>query len=92
MTLKKFLTYLSYVGIGLFILYFVASMAFYHTTYGFKHSDALRYIMYLSVFMQSFFWVYKLWHFREYEEENQNRLQRIGVIVLLIVIFIIIKG
>lgn len=92
MTLRKFLTYLSYAGGILFVLYMLGSLAWYHTTNGFKHSDTLRYLMYVGVFMMFPLWIYKLCHFKEFKSENVNLLVTCGIIILLAILFIIFKG
>ena len=41
MDFRRFFTYLSNVGMVIFALYLVASIALHHTLYGFKHSNVL---------------------------------------------------
>lgn len=92
MTLRKFLTYLSYAGGILFILYLIGSVAWHHTTYGFKNSDTLLYLMYVGVFMMFPLWIYKLCHFKEFKSENVNHLVAVGIMIVLTILFIIFKG
>ena len=92
MTLRKFLTYLSYAGGMLFILYLIGSVAWHHTMNGFKDSDVLRYLMYVGVLMMLPLIIYKLCHFKEFKSENKHRLVEWGLIILLAILFIIFKG
>ena len=92
MTLRKFLTYLSYAGGMLFILYLIGSAAWHHTMNGFKDSDTLRYLMYVGVFMMFPLWIYKLCHFKEFKSENMHLLVTWGLIIVLAILFMIFKG
>ena len=92
MTLRKFLTYLSYAGGMLFILYLIGSAAWHHTMNGFKDSDTLRYLMYVGVFMMFPLWIYKLCHFKEFKSENVNRLVLVGIMIVLTILFMVFKG
>lgn len=92
MNMSKFTTYLTYVGLFFIVLEIVCGLAIYHSMYGFKYSDTLRYLLYMGVFLQVPGWGYKLWHFKAYKEENKNRLIEWVLLAALVVLFIIFKG
>ena len=92
MTLRKFLTYLNFAGGILFILYMIGGLAWHHTTYGFKDSDTLRYLMYVGVFMMLPLIIYKFCHFKEFKSENVNRLVAVGIMIVVAILFIFFKG
>lgn len=92
MTLRKFVTYLYYAGCLLVALYLIGSLAWHHTTFGFKNSDVLLYLMRVGVFMMFPLWIYKLCHFKEFKSENVNRLVTLGLLFVLAILFMIFKG
>ena len=92
MTLRKFLTYLYGAGCLLFAMYLIGSLALYHTMYGFKESDALRYLMYVGVLILFPLEIYKLFHFKEFKSENKHNLITWGILIVLAIVLIIIKG
>jgi hypothetical protein len=92
MTLRIFVTYLYYAGCLLMGLYLIGSLAWHHTTYGFKDSDMLLYLMRVGAFMMFPLWIYKLCHFKEFKSENVKFLVTVGLIFVLGVLFIIFKG
>ncbi|MBQ9231411.1 MAG: hypothetical protein IJ190_09570 [Prevotella sp.] len=92
MNLYKFTNYLSYAGCVLIALYLIASIAVYHSTYGFKYSDSLSYLLQVSVALMIPAWCYKLWHFKAFKEENKNRLITWGVMTVVVILFLIFKS
>ena len=92
MTLRKFLTYLNYAGCALFGLYMIVSLAWHHTTNGFKESDALRYLMYVGVLMMCPLAIYQLCHFKEFRSVNVHRLVLLGLLAVLAILFMVFKG
>lgn len=92
MNLAKFTTYLAYAGLVFIVLETLCGLVIYHSTYGFKYSDTLRYMLYLGVFLQVPGWGFKLWHYKAYEEENKNRLVEWVLLAALVVLFLIFKG
>ena len=52
MNLAKITTYLAYVGLLFIVLELIGGLVIFHSPYGFKHSDSLRYMLYLGVFLQ----------------------------------------
>lgn len=91
MTLRKFVTYLKNVGLIFFALYFIASLALYHTTDGFKQSDALGHLLHIGGLFLAPLVVYEFWHFREYKQENKERLILAGLMFVVALLFIIFK-
>ena len=92
MSIAKFTTCLAYVGWFFMVLYLICGLAIYHSTYGFKYSDTLRYMLYVGFFLQVPGWGYKLWHYKVYEAENKNRLITWGLLIAVVVLFLIFKG
>ncbi len=92
MNLAKITTYLAYVGLLFIVLELIGGLVIYHSPYGFKYSDSLRYMLYLGVFLQVPGWVYKLWHYKAYQEENKHRLIEWTLLVVVVVLFMIFKG
>jgi hypothetical protein len=90
--MSKFTTYLAYVGLFFVVLEIVSGLVIYHSAYGFKYSDTLRYMLYMGVFLQVPSWGYRLWHYKAYEEENRNRLINWALLAALVVLFMIFKG
>ena len=91
MNLYKFYTYLSYVGCVLIALYLIISLALYHTGYGFKESNVLRCLLFLSVSFMIPLWCYKLYHFKAFKEENQNRIIHWVLLIIVVIASIIYK-
>ena len=92
MNLAKFTTYLAYAGLVFIVLEILCGLVIYHSTYGFKYSDTLRYMLYLGVFLQVPLWGYQLWHFKAYKEANKHRLIEWVLLAALVVLFLIFKG
>ena len=92
MYLAKFTTYLAYVGLLFIVLELIGGLVIYHSPYGFKYSNSLRYMLYLGVFLQVPGWGYKLWHYKAYKEENKHRLIEWTLLVVVVVLFMIFKG
>ena len=92
MYLAKFTTYLAYVGLLFIVLELIGGLVIYHSPYGFKYSDSLRYMLYLVVFLQVPGWGYKLWHYKAYKEENKDRLITWTLLIVVVVLFMIFKG
>lgn len=92
MNIEKFTTYLAYVGLLFIVLELIGGLVIHHSTYGFKYSDTLRYLLYVGVFLQVPGWGYKLWHYNTYKEENKHRLITWGLLITIVVLFIIFKG
>ena len=92
MNLAKITTYLAYVGLLFIVLELIGGLVIFHSPYGFKHSDSLRYMLHLGVFLQVPGWGYKLWHYKAYQEENKHRLIEWTLLVVVVVLFMIFKG
>ena len=92
MTLNKFVSHLHTVGCIIFGLYLIGSIAWHHTTDGFKNSDTLRYLMYTGVAFMVPLWGYQLWHFKEYKKENKEHLILWTALFVMAVIAIGYKG
>ena len=92
MNLAKFTTYLAYAGMVFIVLETLCGLVIYHSTYGFKYSDTLRYMLYLGVFLQVPGWGYRLWHYKAYEEENKYRLVMWVALATVVVVYMIFKG
>lgn len=92
MNTHKFCTYLSYAGCVLIALYLIASLAFHHTTYGFKHSDVLGYLLSLSLSFMIPLWSYKLYHFKAFKEENKDRIIHWVLLLIIATAFIIYQS
>lgn len=90
MDFRRFFTYLSNVGIVIFALYLVASLALYHTHYGFKHSNVLSWLMHVGSLLQLPLWVYQLLHFKQYKPEHMERLMFISLIIFISLIFVLL--
>ncbi|MBQ9678212.1 MAG: hypothetical protein IJV44_08770 [Prevotella sp.] len=89
MSLYKFTKYLSYAGGLLFLLYLIVSIVVYHTKEGFKESDGLGYLMYISVGMMLPDMCYELWHFKTFKAENKNRLISWGLLAAMVILSLI---
>ena len=92
MNLAKLTTYLAYVGLLFIVLELIGGLVIYHSPYGFKYSDSLRYMLYLGVLLQVPGWGYKLWHYKAYKEENKDRLITWTLLIVVVVLFMIFKG
>ena len=90
MDFRRFFTYLSNVGMVIFALYLVASIALHHTLYGFKESNVLSWLMYVGSLLQVPLWVYQLLHFKQYKSENMERLMLISLIIFIGLIFVLL--
>lgn len=92
MNMSKFTTYLAYAGGFFVMLEIICGLVIYHSAYGFKYSDKLRYMLYMGVFLQVPSWGYQLWHFKAYKEVNKDRLITWGLLIAVAVLFLIFKG
>lgn len=92
MTLKKFVTYISYVGCVVFAIGFFADMLGKPFHFSLFTQGTTRYLMFTGVALMAADWFYKFCHFKEYKEENKHRLIHFAVIAACVFFFVFIKS
>lgn len=92
MTLKKFTTYIYYVGCLVFVIGCIANILVKHTSFLHMSRSATAFVMLAGIVLMAVDWFYKFCHFKEYKEENKHRLIHFAVIAACVFFFVFIKS
>ena len=91
MTLKKFTTYIYYVGGLVFVTGCIANILVKHTSFLHMSRSATAFVMLAGIVLMAVYWIYKLCHFNEYKKENKDRLIKWVVVIVGLTLLIYIK-
>ena len=82
MTLKKFTTYIYYVGGLVFVIGCIANILVKHTSIITMTRSATAFIMLAGIVLMLPLFLYKDLHHKEFKKENQERWIHTGVILI----------
>ena len=93
MILRKFVAYLYYVGCVILGIGIVGKMLIHFPFLDFLHKNVFIYMSALGIFMMVPSWVYKLYHFNMFKNENKKRLLTFALVTVGVLIMIyIVRG
>lgn len=82
MTLKKFTTYIYYVGGLVFVIGCIANILVKHTSIISMTRSATAFVMLAGIVLMLPLFLYKDLHHKEFKKENQERWIHTGVILI----------
>jgi len=82
MTLKKFTTYIYYVGGLVFVIGCIANILVKHTSIITMTRSATAFVMLAGIVLMLPLFLYKDLHHKEFKKENQERWIHTGVILI----------
>jgi membrane protease YdiL (CAAX protease family) len=91
MILNKFVTYLHNIGLVFVALSFIVSLALFHNLAGSTDNNILYHLLLFGVLMCLPLCFYKLWHFKQYKEDNKDTLIHWGIYAVMFILFLIFK-
>lgn len=84
--MKKYLSYLSTIGLGIFVIGFLWSWYQNGEVFKFIDGQISKYLVYIGVLMTFPEYIYKFIHFNEYRKENFGCFIYIGFILIIILL------
>ena len=91
MTLKKFTTYIYYIGGLVFVIGCIVNILVKHTSIISMTRSATAFVMLAGIVLMVPRWLYMDFHHKEFKKENKDRWIHTAVIVTTCVLFFIIK-
>lgn len=91
MTLKKFTTYIYYVGCLVFVIGCIANILVKHTSFLHMSRSATAFVMLAGIVLMLPLLIYKDFHHKEFKKENKERWIHTATIIGLLALMIIIK-